>query len=84
MAKTLLINLIISLIDVLYVLIFARILLSWFPQKASKVRIFVYDITEPILKPVRKVVPPLGGMIDLSPIVVFLILEIVQALVVKL
>ena len=84
MIKELSINFIVSLIDVLYVLILVRIILSWFPVKIGKFRLFVFDITEIVLKPVRKIIPPIGGVIDLSPIVVFLILQIIQALVSKI
>jgi YggT family protein len=38
------------------------------------------QITEPILKPIRRVIPPLGGL-DLSPIVVFVIIFFLQQLI---
>lgn len=57
--------------------IFARILLSWFPISQggamASVFSFLYGITEPVLGPLRRVLPPVrfGGMaLDLSPIVV--------------
>lgn len=64
----------------LYVyLLFARILLSWFPispgSALATVFSVLYNVTEPVLGPVRRVLPPLsfGGMgIDLSPIIVSL------------
>ncbi len=71
----------------LYVL-FARILLSWFPispgSALASVFSVLYNVTEPVLGPVRRLLPPLsfGGMgIDLSPIIVSLA---VQLLVVPL
>jgi YggT family protein len=67
----------------LYVLI-ARVILSWFPiGPDSPIRPVVRvlsAVTDPILNPLRKILPPLtvGGMgIDLSPIIVLVALEIV-------
>ncbi len=73
----------------LYVyVLFARILLSWFPispgSALASVFSVLYNVTEPVLGPVRRLLPPLtfGGMgIDLSPIIVSLA---VQLLVVPL
>jgi YggT family protein len=69
----------------LYVLcIVGRILLSWFPispeSPLSGVFSFLYRITEPVLGPVRRLLPPIGmgGMgLDLSPIIVIFVLQIV-------
>jgi len=43
----------------------------------------LYDVTEPILEPFRRLVPSMGG-IDFSPILVFLVLEFVRNAVVRL
>src|SRR6218665_706714 len=40
----------------------------------------VNQITEPILRPIRRVVPPVGGM-DLSPIIVFIIIFFLQSFI---
>jgi YggT family protein len=67
----------------LYILI-VRIILSWFPISESSPFMPVVRalsaVTDPILKPLRRVLPPLnlGGMgIDLSPIIVLVVLEII-------
>jgi YggT family protein len=72
------------LINILLVLIFIRVLLSWIPASLGKFRVFIYEVTEPILGPLRKLIPPMGGMLDLSPIVAFLILTIIQNLINRL
>ena len=64
----------------LYVLaIFGRIVLSWFPVSPggamASIFSFLYTITEPVLGPLRRVIPPLGGF-DLSPIVAVIGLQI--------
>lgn len=46
--------------------ILARILLSWLPiDRGSRFVAILYELTEPILAPLRRIIPPLGGL-DLS------------------
>ena len=69
----------------LYLLaIFARIVVSWFPVQPgttfASVVGFLYTITEPLLGPLRRAIPALrmGGMgLDLSPIIVVLLFQLV-------
>jgi len=62
------------------VALFARVILSWFPLQPGsvmgKVNRFLIRVTDPVLEPVRRMLPRMG-MFDLSPILVFLALEIV-------
>jgi YggT family protein len=56
----------------------ARIALSWIPHNPhNPVITFLYKITEPVLEPVRRIIPSIGG-IDISPIVVFFGLTLIQ------
>ncbi|MEZ4711028.1 MAG: YggT family protein [Caldilineaceae bacterium] len=57
----------------------ARILMSWIPNldPYHPIAQLLYQITEPVLDPARRIIPPLG-MIDISPIVVFIALGILQ------
>ena len=62
-----------------------RILLTWFPNinwynQPFKV---MKEITDPILEPFRRIIPPLGG-IDFSPIVAFIALEILREVIVRI
>ncbi len=67
------------------IIIFVRVILSWFPitpgtPVASVMRV-LYSLTEPVLGPIRRVLPPmrLGGMgLDLSPIIVLIGLQIIS------
>jgi len=67
----------------LYVYVmFARIILSWFPiqpgSALTPVFSVLYAITEPLLGPLRRALPPvgIGGMgLDLSPLIVTLVLQ---------
>jgi YggT family protein len=66
-------------------ILIGRILMSWIPLDRSNPTIdsivrFMYDITEPVLAPVRDLLPPMGGF-DFSPIVVFIGLNVIQSLV---
>ena len=65
----------------LYVLVLvARALLSWFPQNPDSplnpVRRVVFLITEPVLAPFRRLIPPVG-MLDLSFLVAFIVVEVI-------
>jgi YggT family protein len=51
------------------------ILMSWFPNaRESAIGQFLAKICEPYLEPFRKIIPPIG-MMDISPIVAFLVLN---------
>jgi len=58
-------------------LIFMRIVVSWGAGPHNRLLHFLVRATEPILGPFRRVIPPLG-MIDVSPIIVLLLLDLLQ------
>jgi YggT family protein len=66
-------------------LILARIFLSWLPvDRSNPIIRLIYQVTEPILAPFRVVIP-LGGMgIDLSPIIVFFLLNLLRSALIRL
>ena len=67
------------LFDILNILLITRIIFSWLPHnRYHPVINIIYNITEPILEPFRNMINPIGG-IDLSPIIVFFLLRIVQS-----
>ncbi|HEY6101623.1 MAG TPA: YggT family protein [bacterium] len=68
-----------------YVLLIIRMVLSWMPGVAQDHPAvdFVFRATSPILTPIRRIMPPLGGL-DLSPLVAILLLSVVQTLVLNL
>ncbi len=84
MFKVNIVNFIGTLIYVLYsilvILLTARVILSWFPHKSTFVSEFLNDVTDPILKPVQKIIPPISG-IDFSPIIAFFLLRGLYSLV---
>ncbi|MGD0983516.1 MAG: YggT family protein [Acidimicrobiales bacterium] len=77
-------------IDVLNVFLFVlliRVVLSYVPAPSGSALVpitrFFEAITEPVLRPVRRIVPPLrvgGTAVDLSPIIVWFVILIVRGL----
>jgi YggT family protein len=77
------INFVSLLFNILTFAVFARVLMSWvpIPQNNRFVQILI-EITEPILGPVRRVIPPIG-MLDISPIVALLLLQVLENILVS-
>ena len=72
-----------SAIFLFYILLIAHVVLSWVsPDPRNPIVSFIYQATEPILSKVRNKMPPLG-MLDLSPILLFLLLYFIDAFVVN-
>ena len=72
------------LATVLWFLLIARVVLSWTnPRGGGGLVAFVYQATEPLLAPIRRVLPPSGG-IDWSPLVAMLILGVIVRVAVRL
>lgn len=67
-----------GLLDIYLLLIFARIIFSWGQVSyANRIMRFLIRTTEPLLGPLRRIVPPLGFM-DISPIVAYFIIKLFQ------
>lgn len=82
--NTFLANFVNLLFSALYFAILVRILLTWVPMSQDNAIVrLLNQITEPILAPARRIIPPMGG-IDFSPMVVLLVLYIGQRLLVSL
>ncbi len=69
-----------QIIGIYKLVLIARIALSWIPHNPhNPVITILYKITEPILEPVRRVIPSIGGM-DISPIIVFIALSFIKGI----
>jgi YggT family protein len=78
------IEIIIILCQVLAIIIFVRAILSWFATSPnSQVVLFLDRITEPILAPLRRIVPRLG-MVDITPMIAIIILLLIASLLSQL
>ena len=66
-------------------LILIRVLLSWVNISPFHplVRI-LYSLTDPLLKPLQRIIPPIGGTLDISPAVALILLYIVQRVLITL
>lgn len=83
-------TLLLSIIDFIFwlltIAIFIRVILSWLPVDPystgplTPVIDLIRRITDPILEPIHRVIPPIG-MIDISPIIALALLQILQALI---
>lgn len=63
---------------------FSRIALSWFPSLGRyRLAHFVCYYTDPYLNVFRRVIPPIGGMIDISPMAAFFVLRIAEGFILK-
>ncbi len=67
-----------------YIAIFARVILSWFPQVSTTNPLiqFVFTVTEPILSPIRRLLPRIG-MFDLSPMIALILIGVIQSVLSK-
>ncbi len=77
-------------IQIYYIILFARIILSWFMMGAgggstlTSIYRVVYGLTEPLLAPIRKVLPMVRmgmGYLDLSPIILLILLRVLQQII---
>jgi YggT family protein len=71
--------------QILIFAIFARVILSWMRVTPRGVLFMVIiESTEPILNFFRRFIPPLGGILDLSPLFAFLALDLLRSILLKL
>jgi YggT family protein len=81
---TVLVNFIQLLAFFLWFMLIARVVLSWTnPMGGGGLTAFVYQMTEPILAPIRRLIPASSG-IDWSPLIAMLLLGVVVRVVVRL
>ena len=71
--------LLLSLVDLYAWIILAYCILSWIPDTGNTVlrdvKAFLARLVEPFLAPFQKIIPPIGGMVDSSPIIAFCVLQ---------
>ena len=68
------------LCEVLTIAIFLRIILSWFSPGPTNILVnILYQVTEPILAPLRRIIPKVG-LLDFSPMVAIVLLQLIAYL----
>ena len=69
------------IVTLLTIAIFGRVILSWiFPRGEDPLSKFLLVVTEPVLQPVRKLLPNFG-MLDLSPMIVIFVLYFIRRII---
>ena len=69
---------------ILSLLIFVRVLLSWVQVNPYNPLIrLLYNLTDPILAPFQRIIPPAGGM-DFSPLVALIVIDLLRRLLLSL
>ncbi len=72
------------LVTLFWFLLIARVVLSWTnPMGGGGLTAFIYQATEPILAPIRRILPPTAGM-DWSPLIAMLLLGVILRVIVRL
>lgn len=80
---SILITIVQTLGSALLLVVIANVLLSYFLNPYHPIRVALDRIVEPLLRPIRRVVPPLG-MVDFSPVVLVILIQIVESVVIML
>jgi YggT family protein len=69
--------------QLLVLLVFVSVILSYFMNPYHPIRRGVDNIVEPMLAPIRRVVP-LIGMLDFSPLILILLIQLLKSLLISL
>jgi YggT family protein len=72
-----------TIVQVLILLVFIKVILSYFMSPYHPIRETLDRVVEPMLAPVRRVVPPMG-MLDFTPFVFIILLYIIRAVLTNL
>lgn len=72
-------------LEILKWLIIVRALMSWFmsPYSDNPIVRIIRRVTDPILRPLSELIPPLGGL-DISPLVAFFAIQLTQTMLLRL
>ena len=77
-------NLIVEIVGLvftfLWIVVLADVIVSWILDPFHPIRRFLDSIVQPLLDPIRRLVPPVSG-IDLSPLILLILLNIARRLV---
>ena len=72
-----------TLLQLYLLAIIGRVIMSWIPVSPdslwARIARFLYTVTEPVLGPLRRAIPPIGGpnmAFDLSPLIVLIVIEL--------
>ena len=69
--------------NLLTILIFVWVILSWIMPPYNPVREALDRIVEPMLSPIRRIIP-MAGMIDFSPMILMILIEIIARFLINI
>ena len=74
-----------TLFSVYTLMLLAKVLSSWFPQYRNHQLVrFISVYTDPYLNLFRKFIPPIGGVLDLSALIAFVVLQILEVILLRI
>ncbi len=82
MSMAVLVQLISLMANLLTILIFVWVILSWITPPYNPVREALDRILEPMLAPIRRVIP-MAGMMDFSPMILMILIEVIAQVLIK-
>tara|TARA_B100001113_G_scaffold81909_1_gene64972 strand:- start:79 stop:345 length:267 start_codon:yes stop_codon:yes gene_type:complete len=69
---------------ILDLFVWARVIISWIPHNPyNEITQIVYKVTEPILKPIRDIIPSSSLGIDISPFILLLVLNLAESMALR-
>ena len=71
-----------ALSQLLVILVIISVILSYFMDPYHPIRRSIDGVVEPMLAPIRRIVPPLG-MIDLSPLILIILIQVLSNIIVR-
>lgn len=77
----------VRLVDVYTLIIFVYVLMSWIPMKrgiVADIDNVLAKLCDPYLNLFKRFIPPIGGMVDISPIVAILVLQLLVRILVMI
>lgn len=81
-------SLIVALFNAYSLIMLVYVLMSWIPNSEygtlGQIKKALATLCEPVLKPFQKLIPPVGGVLDISPMIAIIVLQIVVQFVVRL
>ena len=81
-------SLLIALCNAYTIIIFVYVLMSWLPNTSTGVVGQVYralgTLCDPYLNLFKRLIPPIGGMLDITPIIALVVLQLVVGLIVRI
>ena len=80
---TYLVNIINIFVQLITLLVIVEVFLSYFMSPYHPVRLFIDRIVYPLLRPIRNVISPIGGL-DLSPIILVIIVQLLGRIIISI